>query len=284
MRRGGSLRCLAAVLAPALLLTGCAQSVDPIERLGKKAAQRVRQHGPDADEPYRHWGLAAPLTHPPARPARPLSTGSARAPGTGPAPVLDHVATRDKVVFLTYDDTYAGTFADGAEQDPRFIDMVRELRLPVSMFVTGAGAGHGRAHTVRLSSAGAGIENRTRGHQALPGVSYAEQRAEICAQQHALRSRLGLHPRLLRPPYGAYDAVTLRAAAACGISAVVLWRAAMGPRTLTFTRGPHLLRPGDIVSLNPDGASGRALRERTTRLLRSVQERGLTVARLEDYL
>ncbi|MFD0069891.1 hypothetical protein ACFVJ9_54660, partial [Streptomyces sp. NPDC127574] len=35
------LRVPVAGLLAALLLTGCAQSVDPIERLGKKAAQRV---------------------------------------------------------------------------------------------------------------------------------------------------------------------------------------------------------------------------------------------------
>ncbi|MGW0768553.1 polysaccharide deacetylase family protein [Streptomyces sp. NPDC002676] len=274
MRRGGNRRGLAAVLASALLLTGCAQSVDPIERLGKKAAQRVRQHT-SADQPYRHWGLAAPLSHP-AHPARRLSARTLGAKGSALPPVLDRVPTHDKVVFLTYD--------DGAEKDPRFADMVRELRLPVSMFLAGATTGPVRAHTARLRSAGAAIENHTHDHRALPGLPYADQRAEICAQQDRLRTGLGLHPRLLRPPYGNYDPTTLRAAASCGISAVVLWRATMGAHTLTFTHGPRTLRPGDIVALNPDGTRGRALRERTTRLLRRAQERGLTVGRLEDYL
>ncbi|WP_439654570.1 hypothetical protein [Streptomyces hokutonensis] len=68
-----------AVALAATLLTGCAQSVDPIERLGKKAAQRVHPHGPSREQPYRHWGLTAPLAPapkpspnpPPARRARP---------------------------------------------------------------------------------------------------------------------------------------------------------------------------------------------------------------------
>ncbi|MHC3468351.1 hypothetical protein ACYF6T_06530 [Streptomyces sp. 7R007] len=34
----------AGLLAAAVLLTGCTQSVDPIERLGRKAAQRVLRH------------------------------------------------------------------------------------------------------------------------------------------------------------------------------------------------------------------------------------------------
>ncbi|MFF1926390.1 hypothetical protein ACFVW8_38230, partial [Streptomyces sp. NPDC058221] len=41
----GAHRLLAGVLAAGALLTatGCAQSVDPIERLGRKAAQRVNR-------------------------------------------------------------------------------------------------------------------------------------------------------------------------------------------------------------------------------------------------
>ncbi|NEA51366.1 polysaccharide deacetylase family protein, partial [Streptomyces sp. SID10815] len=43
-----------AVLLPAvlaLLAAGCAQSVDPIDRLGRKAAQRVRPASPAAERP-----------------------------------------------------------------------------------------------------------------------------------------------------------------------------------------------------------------------------------------
>ncbi|MEX1658924.1 polysaccharide deacetylase family protein, partial [Streptomyces pseudovenezuelae] len=65
-------RPLVAAGLAAVLLTGCAQSVDPIERLGKKAAQRVGSYGPARADgrPYRHWGLPAPLPAPPRVPAR----------------------------------------------------------------------------------------------------------------------------------------------------------------------------------------------------------------------
>jgi hypothetical protein len=58
----------------------------------------------------------------------------------------------------------------------------------------------------------------------------------------------------------------------------------MGPADLTYTHGTHDLRPGDIIAVDPDEAAGPGLRERTARLLRKVQERGLAVGRLEDYL
>lgn len=268
-------RRLAALLASALLLGGCAQSVDPIERLGKKAAEGVRPHGPTPDQSFRRWGLAEPL----ARPPRPAARALALAPQTGGRAlprVVDHVPTRDRVVFLTYD--------DGAEQDPRFVDMVRELRLPVSMFLTDSAAGPGYGHFARLRKLGAGIQNHTLDHRTLAGLPYAGQRAEICGQQSRLRSRLGVRARLFRPPYASYDTTTLRAAADCGISAIVLWRAAMTPTDLVYTHGTHHLRPGDIILVGPDETTGVSSRERTTRVLRRVQRRGLTVGRLEDYL
>ncbi|MEU9171875.1 polysaccharide deacetylase family protein [Streptomyces sp. NPDC048420] len=249
----------------ALLLTGCAQSVDPIERLGKKAAQRVGSYGPARTDgrPYRHWGMTAPLPVPPRVPVR-----TAVRPG-GLPPVVKRVPTSDKVVFLTYD--------DGAERDPRFVDMVRELRLPVSMFLTDSVVGPGYGHFARLQSVGASIQNHTLDHPALRGLPYAGQRAEICGQQEKIRSRFGIRPRLFRPPYGTYDRTTLRAAADCGLSAVVLWSvAAQGER-----RG---LRAGDVISVTSAETTGPTLTERTTRLLREIQRRGLTVGRLEDYL
>ncbi|MER5599510.1 polysaccharide deacetylase family protein [Streptomyces sp. NPDC002265] len=262
----------AGVLASAvLLLTGCAQSVDPIERLGRKAAQGVRPHGPGAQQAYRHWGLSAPLAQAPRRAARPLT---ATAPGL--PTVVDRVRTHDRVVFLTYD--------DGAERDPRFVDMVRELRLPVSMFLTDSVAGPGYGHFARLRSVGASLQNHTLDHPSLRGLPYVGQRAEICGQQEKLRTRFGLRPRLLRPPYGTYDHATLRAAARCGISTLVLWRVSMGAAGLTYTRGSHRLLPGDIVAVGPDETPGPTLRKRTTHLLRRIQEQGLTVARLEDYV
>jgi len=241
-------------LLAAVLLTGCAQSVDPIERLGKKAAQRVHPQ----ESAYRRWGLATPLAAAPKAPARTIT----RTAGPGLPPVVDHVRTHDKVVFLTYD--------DGAERDPRFVDMVRELRLPVSMFLTDSVVGPGYGHFARLRAVGASVQNHTLDHASLRGLPYAGQRAEICGQQDKLRQRFGIRPRLLRPPYGRYDSTTLRAAADCGVTAIVLGRAA----------GAHRLRPGDILC----GVGEPDLTDATVRLLRRIQAEGFTPARLENYL
>ena len=57
-----------------------------------------------------------------------------------------------------------------------------------------------------------------------------------------------------------------------------------GDGGLTYAKGPAELRPGDIVSVPSGEPAGLSLRERTTRLLREIQKRGLTVGRLEDYV
>jgi peptidoglycan/xylan/chitin deacetylase (PgdA/CDA1 family) len=211
----------------------------------------------------------------------------------GLAPVVDRVATRDNVVFLTFD--------DGAEKDPEFVRMVRELRLPVSMFLTDSVVGPGYGHLARLREVGVTVQNHTLDHTALRGLPYAGQRAEICGQQDKLKQRFGVRPTLFRPPYGVYDTTTLRAAADCGIAAVVLWRASMGADGFrpaaatasvagagTATVGDRL-RPGDIVHAHvrgrgPGRLDGATLTRVTVGLLRRIQEQGLTVGRLEDYL
>ncbi|MGX1132582.1 hypothetical protein RKD49_004772 [Streptomyces glaucescens] len=249
-----------------LLLCGCTATQ------GVRGAPGPAPHLPEpSSSPYLRWGLTEPLRTPPRPPRRPVLPAAGDLP-----PVLDRVPTRDKVVFLTYD--------DGAEKDPRFVDLVRELRLPVTMFLTDSVAGPGYGHFARLRSVGAGLQNHTLDHAALRGLPYAGQRAEICGQQHKLRARFGVRPHLFRPPYGTYDRTTLRAAADCGVRAVILWRAAMSGTDLTFTTGTRRLRPGDIIAVPATETLTPSLKERTVRLLRRIQEADLTVGNLEDYV
>nr|WP_237518711.1 polysaccharide deacetylase family protein [Streptomyces sp. SID5910] len=208
-----------------------------------------------------------------AGPAGPPTTGKpAGAGGQGghaAPPVLDHVRTTDRVVFLTYD--------DGADRDPRLTALIGERRLPVTFFLTDTVAGPAYGHFAGLRSVGASLQNHTLDHRALSGLPYAGQRAEICGQQTKLHSRFGVRPRLFRPPYGRYDPTTLRAAADCGITTVVLWRAELTPDgTLTYPRGTPELHPGDIIAVTSP--------EHTETLLRQLEAQNLRVGRLEDYV
>ncbi|MGW6274321.1 hypothetical protein [Streptomyces sp. NPDC055060] len=80
-RRSLAAALAAGVLAPALL-TGCAQSVDPIERLGRKAAEKVPERKPAADrcgQALREARRAAT-----APPAGPLESGRDKGTETEP--------------------------------------------------------------------------------------------------------------------------------------------------------------------------------------------------------
>ncbi|MET9747945.1 polysaccharide deacetylase family protein [Streptomyces sp. ESR1.13] len=253
MRRGRSRpagAALAALLLPLLPLTACDRPAAPA---GPAAA--AGDPVPDGDQAGDRAG----------GPGRPLP------------PVVDHVRTTDRVVFLTYD--------DGAERDPALAGLIRERRLPVTLFLTDTVAGPAYGDLARLRSVGAGLQNHTLDHRFLRGLPYAGQRAEICGQQTKLTSRFGVRARLLRPPYGTYDTTTLRAAADCGITALVLWRAALdADGGLTYTRGEHRLHPGDIIAVDPDHPAATNMTARTERLLKTIEEQGLRVARMEDYL
>nr|WP_244502425.1 polysaccharide deacetylase family protein [Streptomyces oceani] len=224
---------------------------------------------------YERWGLDEPL---PARPEPPGVKDRARG-----AEVVSRVPTDDKVIFLTVD--------DGAEQDPEFLRLVRELDLPVSSFLTdqevrgpgGAGYGYFR----ELERFGGSTHNHTLRHPYLPALDRDRQRREICGQQDVLKEKMGgPEPRLFRPPYGAYDGNTLRAARECGIDAVVLWGMEAWADRIEFQRPGKQLYPGAIILTHFRGPAewGGTMADMTRRLLRLAAEQGYTVARLEDYL
>ncbi|MGW0394170.1 polysaccharide deacetylase family protein [Streptomyces sp. NPDC003042] len=287
--------------ALALSLTGCGNSVDPIERLGRKAADagtpsasppasRPAQAGTAApgsaagtggtaaDEAYRKWGLTAPVQYAP----KPAQKPQLPKPAPGKAAVLDRipVAPTDKVVFLTFD--------DGAEKDPEFLKMAADLKLPISMFLTDnvASSDYGHFEKLRDNGSGSTINNHTLTHPNLRTLPFAAQKTEICGQQERLEKRFGSRPTLFRPPFGNYNDDTLKAASECGISSVVLWRASMQINDFQYAEGSDL-KPGDIVLAHfrgPSELKGTTEPQMTTRMLRRIQEQGYRIGRLEDYL
>ncbi|MGW1073823.1 polysaccharide deacetylase family protein [Streptomyces sp. NPDC002537] len=274
-------RIVLVALAAALLASGCSGSSSS---KSEKAAPSAPASAPAPTRPaeapsdaYRHWGLDAPLAAPPAPPARKVTDGMR--PGDAPK-VVRRVDTKDKVVFVTFD--------DGAEKDPEFVKMAKELKLPFTMFLTDdiARAGRGYGYFEQLKEGGNTIQNHTLSHPNLRTLSPEAQRREICGQQDALEKRFGAKPPLFRPPYGNYDDATLTAAGGCGVKAVVLWEATMQINDMRYAQGDGL-RPGDIVLAHfrgPQELKGTSMTRMVTNMLRSIQKQGFTVARLEDYV
>ncbi|PSJ25205.1 polysaccharide deacetylase [Streptosporangium nondiastaticum] len=233
---------------------------------------------PDAAA-YRRWGLDKPLAAPPAPPSAKLTDGLK--PGAAPK-VIRRVPTNDKVVFLTFD--------DGAEKDPEFVKMTKDLKLPFTMFLTDdiarAGSGYGYFEQLRGEGNRNTINNHTLSHPNLRTLSADAQRREICGQQDVLEKRYGGKPPLFRPPYGNYNDATLAAAGGCGVKALLLWEVTMQINDMRYAQGDKL-RPGDIVLAHfrgPSELKGTTMTRMVTNMLRSIERQGFTVARLEDYV
>ncbi|MDR6979836.1 peptidoglycan/xylan/chitin deacetylase (PgdA/CDA1 family) [Streptomyces sp. 3330] len=224
---------------------------------------------------YAQWGLEPPVA-PPAPPgAKPVELPAA----DGQVPVISEIPTRQKIVFLTFD--------DGAEKDPEFLTMMRELKIPFTMFLTDSAISADYGYFGKLQDLGAGVHNHTLTHPNLRTLGAAAQQQEICGQQTKLKDRYGTTPRLFRPPYGNWNEDTRAAAASCGVEAIVLWRESMQIKNMQYQRGDKKLHPGDIVLAHfrgPSELKGTTMTEMTVNLLRHIQEQGFTVARLEDYL
>ncbi|WP_419997259.1 polysaccharide deacetylase family protein [Streptomyces boninensis] len=250
------------------------------ERHGRAPAER----GDDAVPPregapgavpgaYLKWGLAYPVSV--------AGEGPARKPvqqeGELPA-VVSRVPVEDKTVFLTFD--------DGIEKDPEFVRMARELGVPFSMFLTEEDAADDYGYFKRLQRLGNPVHGHTLTHPDLTRLDYAGQRRQICTQQQRIERRFGARSTVFRPPYGKYDAATLRAAGSCGVKTVAMWEADMKIDDFEYRDGARL-RPGDIVLAHfrgPKMQKGRSMTEMVAAMLRSIQRQGYAIGRLEDYV
>jgi peptidoglycan/xylan/chitin deacetylase (PgdA/CDA1 family) len=223
---------------------------------------------------FRKWGVPL-LPLPPAPPAvKPIRTDDGR------IPVVSDIPTDQKIVFLTFD--------DGAEKDPKFVEMMRDLKIPFTMFLTDDVIKSDYAFFRPLQSLGNSIQNHTLSHPDLHGRTLAQQKHEICVQQQKLTQEYGTAPGLFRPPYGNYNADTRTAVKSCGgLRAMVLWRESMQIKKVQFQRPDKKFHPGDIILAHfrgPAQLKGESMTVMTANLLRQVASQGFTLARLDDYV
>lgn len=223
---------------------------------------------------FRTWGIPL-LPAPPAPPAvKPVRTGK------GLMPVVSDIPTDRKIVFVTFD--------DGAEKDPKFVAMMKDLRIPFTMFLTDDIIRNDYGFFKPLQALGNSIENHTLSHPDLHTRALAGQKHEICGQQTRLTREYGTAPGLFRPPYGNYNADTKSAVTSCGgLRAIILWRESMQIKKVQFQRPDRVFHPGDIILAHfrgPSELKGESMTRMTANLLRQIAGQGFTVARLEDYV
>ena len=185
------------------------------------------------------------------------------------AKLLYKVETTDKVVFFTAD--------DGADKPADAAAELERLQWPISSFILPTKVGKQASWFSNLGSRN-DIGTHSARHIALKGLSFEKQKKEICEGERRIKAQFGYTTGYFRPPYGSWDRRTLQAAAACGISHVVLWTVSLNGKTITTWDGN--IYPGNIVLVHYVRSMAQSIRQLEMRLKRQ----GLTVARLSDYL
>ena len=198
-----------------------------------------------------------------------VSTQSSQATELPQAKLLYKVDTTDKVVFFTAD--------DGSVRSSDAATELERLQWPITSFILPSKIGTNASWFLSLGSRN-DIATHSARHIALKGLSFEKQKKEICDGERRMKEKFGSTTGYFRPPYGSWDKRTLQAAAACGISHVVLWTVSLNGPTITTWDGK--IHPGNIVLVHYVRSMAQSIKQLEKRLKRQ----GLTVARLSDYL
>lgn len=246
-------------------------------------AARLKQAQAARAAVARKWGLAGTPLAPPAPPkVKPHITTrkgfEVKEQDDSLPPVFTTVPTKDKIVFLTMD--------DGDDKDPELLRMMTELNIPYSAFLSDYLVRDDYGYFKDAQARGVTINNHTLNHRYLPGLSYNEQKAEICTQQDIIEKEYGKRPRLFRPPYGNYNGDTLRIAKSCGIEAVPLWSEEAFPDHMEWREWDRDLHPGDIILTHFRGREDwkGSMPDLIRAVMKTITDKGYAVARLEDYV
>jgi peptidoglycan/xylan/chitin deacetylase (PgdA/CDA1 family) len=232
--------------------------------------------GVDAELISRRYERLAPFAPAPPPPAlKPITLSVSR------PKVFSHVPMTDKVVFVTID--------DGIEKDPRFIQMVRDFQIPITISLADVLIRDDYAYFEKLYETGyVSIQNHTVTHPLyMPGLSASRQLDEISGQQEKLRKEYGTTPYIFRPPGGNYDATTIDSAGKAGLKGLMLWKEAMEITDMEYQTSPHTLNPGDIILCHfrgPAQLHGETMVHMMIHLYKHIQAQGFTVADVTKYV
>ena len=185
--------------------------------------------------------------------------------------LIRRIDTNKKVVFLTMD--------DGIVKNSSALDYIKTHRLNPTAFLTNDIIKDNYVFFNDYQKAGIEIQNHTLTHPKLTKLGYAAQKAEICGMSDKIVGIYAKKPTIFRPPFGEFNADTLRATQDCGMNFVVHWSAKVDGGAIQYQRGTHLVA-GDIVLMHFRPMIMEDLRAFND----EVVSQGLTPAYLSDWL
>jgi peptidoglycan/xylan/chitin deacetylase (PgdA/CDA1 family) len=188
------------------------------------------------------------------------------------APIFQRLPIHQRVAFLTMD--------DGQTRLAAAHRLMAVARVPFTMFLIAPVAARNPSFFKQLQADGGWIEDHTLTHRSLRGKPYLVQRREICGAKDRLNTTFGIHTRLFRPPYGAYDGTTLKAVHDCGLQAAFSWSETVENGTVSYQTSVHRIHPGDIILMH----FKPTFVQDVLAALRAIHDAGLTPALLENYI
>ncbi|HEX6686743.1 MAG TPA: polysaccharide deacetylase family protein [Candidatus Limnocylindrales bacterium] len=188
-------------------------------------------------------------------------------------PWWHRVPTQHKVAFITIDD-------GGMSRTNDALQLIKRADIPVTMFLNSPAAASHTSYFEAIRATGAHAQDHTVTHRNLKGQTYDFQYQEIKDCADKLEQLFGERPWLFRPPFGNYDAVTLKAARDCGMRVSFMWAQTVNEGIVRYQTSKNIVKPGDVLLMH----FRPALADDLIGALKAIHESGLTPARLEDYL
>ncbi|WP_131742794.1 polysaccharide deacetylase family protein [Actinomadura roseirufa] len=200
----------------------------------------------------------------------------------GLPPVINHIGTQERVVFLTIDDGYT--------YDAEFVNLVRKEKVPILTFLTSTYIKGEGQYFWAMRNAGSQMENHTVTHPNMATLGADGQKREICNSSDAITAQYGRRPQIFRPPFGSFNQTTRQVARDCGIKSILLWSAEFyngtsGPGVgfNGFARGDGAgkgFKPGDIILMH----YRKGLAQQFQMILGWIRTQGFRPAAVQNYL
>jgi peptidoglycan-N-acetylglucosamine deacetylase len=183
-------------------------------------------------------------------------------------------------VALTFDDG-PGPFT------PKILSILEHRHVPATFFEVGVLERYFHQSTAAIVAHGYPIGDHTEDHAPMSRLSASEQAGQLLEQTAAVGDFGAPFPRLFRPPYGMWDATTLRLLKRYRML-MVLWTVDTGdylmPGVETIVeRALKGARPGAIILLHDAGGNRSETVAALPKIIRGLRRRGfklVTVPRL----
>jgi peptidoglycan/xylan/chitin deacetylase (PgdA/CDA1 family) len=197
-------------------------------------------------------------------------------------PFVRFAGAQHRLVALTFDDgpgPYTATV----------LDTLQRLRVPATFFVVGRElSAFGDATIERQAAAGLPVGDHTEAHANLAQLSPRDQRAQIDDAAREIAAAGASRPRLFRPPYGSYDAVTKTLLARRRLL-TVLWsvdsRDYLRPGVPAIVQNVvGSVKPGSIVLMHDAGGDRSQTIAALPAIVATLRRRGYTFVTIPRLL